>query len=100
MAALVDNLRRAMIAATGLSLVAEEGGEVVGHVLLSRGLLGAPGRHIKVQVLSRPTRFDRWPGSRRLAAVPQRAARRPAGACTKSSPRPGAEARAGGSGSR
>lgn len=49
-AALVRGLRRDDPAA--LSLVAEEDGEVVGHVLFSRSLLDAPPRLVPVQVLS------------------------------------------------
>ena len=52
MAALVDDLRRSLTTANGLSLVAEEAGEVVGHVLFSRGLLDTPQRLVEVQVLS------------------------------------------------
>ncbi|HEX7743870.1 MAG TPA: N-acetyltransferase [Micromonosporaceae bacterium] len=38
--------------ADALSLVAEEAGEVVGHVMFSRSLLDAPPRLVSVQVLS------------------------------------------------
>lgn len=47
---LVDALRRDDPDALGL--VAEEGGEVVGHVLFSRSLLDAPPRLVTVQTLS------------------------------------------------
>ena len=49
-ATLVDALREDDPAA--LSIVAEEAGEVVGHVMFSRSLLDAPRRLIAVQVLS------------------------------------------------
>jgi putative acetyltransferase len=46
---LVDDLRRDPAA---LSLVAVEGGAVVGHVMFTRSLLDAPRRLVEVQVLS------------------------------------------------
>jgi putative acetyltransferase len=46
---LVDDLRRDPAA---LSLVAVDGGTVVGHVMFTRGLLDAPRRLVEVQVLS------------------------------------------------
>jgi putative acetyltransferase len=49
-AGLVDALRRADPAA--LSVVAEEDGEVVGHVMVSRALLDAPRRLVAVATLS------------------------------------------------
>jgi putative acetyltransferase len=49
-ARLVDALRRDDPAA--LSLVAEEAGEVVGHIMVSRALLDAPRRLVRVQTLS------------------------------------------------
>ena len=49
-AGLVDALREADPAA--LSLVAEEDGEVVGHVMISRALLDAPRRLVPVGTLS------------------------------------------------
>jgi putative acetyltransferase len=49
-AALVDALRIDDPAALGL--VAEIAGEVIGHVMFSRGLLDAPSRLVAVQVLS------------------------------------------------
>ncbi len=51
-AALVNDLRRAVTADNGLSLVAEDAGEVVGHVMFTRSLLDAPPRLVEVQVLS------------------------------------------------
>jgi putative acetyltransferase len=49
---LVDDLRDAVSRGEGLSLVAEEGGQIVGHVLFSPSLLDAPKRLVPVQVLS------------------------------------------------
>jgi putative acetyltransferase len=49
-ARLVDGLRAADPGA--LSLVADEAGQVVGHVMFSRSLLDAPRRLVDVQVLS------------------------------------------------
>ena len=49
-ARLVDALRRDDPAA--LSLVAEEAGEVVGHIMVSRALLDTPRRLVTVQTLS------------------------------------------------
>jgi putative acetyltransferase len=49
---LVDDLRDAVTRGEGLSLVAEERGEIVGHVMFSPSLLDAPKRLIPVQVLS------------------------------------------------
>lgn len=49
-AALVDALRRDDPGA--FSLVSEEGGQVVGHIMFSRSLLDAPRRLLTVQVLS------------------------------------------------
>lgn len=49
---LLDGLRPAVTADNGLSLVAAEGGAVVGHVLFTRSLLDAPRRLVEVQVLS------------------------------------------------
>jgi putative acetyltransferase len=51
-AALVDDLRSAVAAGEGLSLVAEDAGAVVGHVMLTPSLLDAPRRLVEVQVLS------------------------------------------------
>ncbi len=50
-AALVDDLRGSMTD-DGLSLVAEDAGEVVGPVMFSHSLLDAPRRLVNVQVLS------------------------------------------------
>ncbi|MGW0915404.1 GNAT family N-acetyltransferase [Streptomyces sp. NPDC002784] len=49
---LVDTLRDTITPTDGLSLVAEQEGQVVGHVMVSRGLLDAPRRLVEVQVLS------------------------------------------------
>lgn len=49
---LVDSLRDSIAAEGGLSVVAEDDGEVVGHVMFSRSLLDAPRRLVEVQVLS------------------------------------------------
>jgi putative acetyltransferase len=49
---LVDELRSAVSAQDGLSLVAEHDGVVVGHMMLTRSLLDAPRRLVDVQVLS------------------------------------------------
>jgi putative acetyltransferase len=51
-AALVDELRAFVNSENGLSLVAEDGGAVAGHVMFSRGLLDAPARLVAVQILS------------------------------------------------
>lgn len=51
-AALVDSLRETLPQAGGLSLVAEQDGQVTGHVLFTRSLLDAPRRLVGVQVLS------------------------------------------------
>jgi putative acetyltransferase len=49
---LVDDLRRSLDTHDGLSLVAEDAGEVVGHGLFTYSLLDAPRRLVEVQVLS------------------------------------------------
>jgi putative acetyltransferase len=49
---LVDDLRQSLITDTGLSLVAERAGEVIGHAMFTHSLLDAPTRLIPVQVLS------------------------------------------------
>jgi putative acetyltransferase len=49
---LVDDLRTRLKGESGLSLVADYGGEVGGHVMFSRGLLDAPARAVEVQILS------------------------------------------------
>jgi putative acetyltransferase len=49
---LVDDLRDSVSEQDGLSLVAEDAGVVVGHVMLTRSLLDAPRRLVDVQVLS------------------------------------------------
>jgi putative acetyltransferase len=51
-AALVDDLRTLLVGESGVSLVAERRGQVVGHVMFSRGLLDAPPRLVAVGILS------------------------------------------------
>jgi len=51
-AGLVDGLRLAMADHDGLSLVAEDVGRIVGHVMFTHSLLDAPRRLVDVQVLS------------------------------------------------
>lgn len=51
-ASLVDTLRETITPADGLSLVAEDAGQVAGHVMFTRSLLDAPRRLVGVQVLS------------------------------------------------
>ena len=51
-AALVADLRAAVTPRDGLSIVAVDGGRVVGHVMATRALLDAPRRLVDVQVLS------------------------------------------------
>jgi putative acetyltransferase len=50
-AALVAELRQ-LLAPAGLSLVADDAGEVVGHVMFTRSLLDAPRALVDIQVLS------------------------------------------------
>ncbi|MCW8375844.1 GNAT family N-acetyltransferase [Streptomyces justiciae] len=49
---LVDTLRDTLTTGDGLSLVAEQDAQVVGHVMFTRSLLDAPRRLVDVQVLS------------------------------------------------
>ena len=49
---LVDDLRETITPTDGLSLVAEQDGRIVGHVMFTRSLLDAPRRLVDVQVLS------------------------------------------------
>jgi putative acetyltransferase len=49
---LVDDLRRIVELGDGLSLVAVQDGEIVGHLMFTRSLLDAPRRLVDVQVLS------------------------------------------------
>lgn len=49
---LVDSLRETITPTEGLSVVAEDGGRLVGHVMFTRSLLDAPRRLVDVQVLS------------------------------------------------
>jgi len=64
---LIDELRQSITPVDGLSLVAEEAGEVVGHVMFTRSLLDAPRQLVDVQVLSplavRPERQRQGIGS-------------------------------------
>ncbi|MFF0270778.1 GNAT family N-acetyltransferase [Kribbella sp. NPDC004536] len=49
---LVDSLRDIITPDSGLSLIAERDGRIVGHVMFTRSLLDAPRRLVDVQVLS------------------------------------------------
>lgn len=49
---LADELREAVATGAGLSLVAEDAGDIVGHVMFTPSLLDAPRRLVNVQVLS------------------------------------------------
>jgi putative acetyltransferase len=49
---LVDDLREAVAAGEGISLVAVRGDEVIGHAMFTRSLLDAAPRLVPVQVLS------------------------------------------------
>jgi len=49
---LVDDLRDAVTSGDGVSLVAVEGDQIVGHAMFSPSLLDAPRRLVPVQVLS------------------------------------------------
>ena len=49
---LVDTLRDTITLEDGLSLVAKHDGQIVGHLMFTRGLLDAPRRLVAVQVLS------------------------------------------------
>ena len=49
---LVDDLRQAVAAGDGVSLIVEEEGAVVGHAMFTPSLLDAPRRLVSVQVLS------------------------------------------------
>ena len=64
---LVDDLRRLVVDGNGVSLVAEEDGELVGHLMFTESLLDAPRRVVPVQVLSPvgvlPSRQGRGVGS-------------------------------------
>jgi putative acetyltransferase len=80
-AAMVDALRETITPADGLSLVAEDHGQIAGHVMFTRSLLDAPRRLVAVQVLSplavMPERHRRGIGSalvrRGLQALAERA---------------------------
>jgi len=62
-AGLVDGLRlTAKYDNDGLSLVAEQAGAVVGHVMFTRSLLDAPRRLVDVQVLSPVAVLPEWQG--------------------------------------
>ncbi len=58
---LLDGLRQSVTADHGLSLVADDGGAVVGHVLFTRSLLDAPRRLVEAScsVPSRSCQSDR-----------------------------------------
>ncbi|MFI1535294.1 GNAT family N-acetyltransferase [Streptomyces anandii] len=66
-AGLVDSLRDMVTPENGLSLVAEQDGQVVGHVMFTRSLLDAPRRLVDVRVLGplgvRPELHKRGVGS-------------------------------------
>lgn len=66
-AVLLDDLRAAFLPDQGLSLVADDAGELVGHVMFTSSLLDAPRRLVDVQVLSplavRPDRQRRGIGA-------------------------------------
>ena len=49
---LVDALRESWAWVDGLSMVADDDGDVVGHVLLTKAILDAPERLVDVLVLS------------------------------------------------
>ncbi|WP_275956149.1 GNAT family N-acetyltransferase [Nonomuraea sediminis] len=49
---LVDTLRGTITPDTGISLVAENAGRVIGHIMFTPSLLDAPRRLVQVQVLS------------------------------------------------
>ena len=51
-AELVDALRETITPADGLSLVAGDDGQIVGHAMFTRSLLDAPRRLVEVHVLS------------------------------------------------
>lgn len=51
-ASLVADLRLLVAGEEGLSLIAEQGGQILGHVMLTPSLLDAPARLLPVQVLS------------------------------------------------
>jgi putative acetyltransferase len=51
-ARLVDDLRDRVATGEGISLVAEDGSEVVGHAMFTLSLLDAPRELVSVQVLS------------------------------------------------
>ncbi|AKT50442.1 GNAT family N-acetyltransferase [Arsenicicoccus sp. oral taxon 190] len=59
---LVGVLRADSAVAEGYSVVAELGGAVVGHVMLSRGWVDAPDRLVKVLVLSPLSVAPEWQG--------------------------------------
>jgi putative acetyltransferase len=57
---LVDDLRELVARGEGLSLVAEERGEIVGHAMFTQSLLDAPKRLVPVQVLSPIGVLPQW----------------------------------------
>ena len=78
-AELVDALRESWAWVDGLSLVADEDGEVVGHVLLTKAILDAPQRLVYVLVLSplsvRPDRQRAGIGKALVRAAAEAAAK-------------------------
>ena len=77
---LVDALRSSSAWRPGLSLVADDGGEVVGHVLATRGWLDAPHALVEVLVLSplsvHPSQQGQGIGGGLVRALLARAAQR------------------------
>jgi putative acetyltransferase len=61
-AELVDDLRETVAKGEGLSLVARDGDEVVGHAMFTSSLLDAPPRLVQVQVLSPVGVVPAWQG--------------------------------------
>lgn len=57
---LLDDLRASWAWVDALSFVADAGGEVVGHVLYTRGILDAPSRLVDVLILSPLAVAGRW----------------------------------------
>ena len=57
---LVDDLRESVARGEGVSLVADERNEVVGHVMFTPSMLDAPRRLVSVQVLSPVGVLPHW----------------------------------------
>jgi putative acetyltransferase len=76
-ATLVDELRGLVTVTSGCSLVADDDGDVVGHVMLTRSLLDAPRQLVDVLVLSplavRPSHQRQGVGSQLVLLGLQRA---------------------------